>query len=65
MERFEVNIDLKKLKSDKERNFKERLAFVKYWANYIKTHSGENWSKQQKMLIDSQMPSKRFKFKKD
>lgn len=30
-----------------------RLHFVKLWVNYIKTHSNEEWSKQQAMLINS------------
>ncbi len=36
---------------------KERLEFVKYWANYVKTHPDKIWSKQQKILIDSQLSS--------
>ena len=32
---------------------KQRLEFVRYWVRYIKTHSSETWSLQQKMLIDS------------
>ena len=30
---------------------KERLEFVKYWANYVKTHPDKIWSKQQKFLL--------------
>jgi len=48
-------IDLKKIKKEKERNFKERLKFIKYWANYIKTHPDKEWSSQQRELIDSQV----------
>jgi hypothetical protein len=36
-------------------NDEDRLNFIKFWANYIKTHSDKEWSKQQKMLIDSQI----------
>jgi len=39
---------------DKEKNRKERLEFVKFWAEYVKTHSDKEWSEQQKVLIDSQ-----------
>lgn len=46
---------LKKAKSDKEKNKIERLEFVKFWANYVKTHSDKKWSKQQKIVIDSQI----------
>ena len=31
----------------------ERLAFVRYWAKYVKTHDPKDWSTQQKKLIDS------------
>jgi len=46
---------LKKAKNDKEKNFIERLAFVEYWANYVKTHSDEEWSEQQNVVINSQL----------
>lgn len=36
-------------------NKEERLNFVKYWAEYVKTHFDKEWSKQQKVLIDSQL----------
>jgi len=34
-------------------NKEERLNFVKYWAEYIKSHSDEEWSEQQKIFINS------------
>jgi len=34
-------------------NKEERLNFVKYWAEYIKTHSDKDWSEQQKILVNS------------
>ena len=36
-------------------NEEDRLNFVEFWANYIKTHKDEEWSEQQNMLIDSQI----------
>lgn len=36
-------------------NQEDRLNFVKYWANYVKTHEDSEWSKQQNMLINSQI----------
>lgn len=36
-------------------NQEDRLNFVKYWANYVKTHDDENWSKQQNIVINSQI----------
>jgi hypothetical protein len=53
-----IEIDLKKLKAartDKEINSLERMAFVKFWANYVKTHKDEEWSEQQNLLINSQL----------
>jgi hypothetical protein len=35
-------------------NKQDRINFVKFWAEYVRTHSDEEWSKQQKVLIDSQ-----------
>ena len=34
---------------------KERLYFVEKWAHYVREHSDEDWSRQQKVLIDSQI----------
>ena len=36
-------------------NAEDRINFIKFWANYIKTHSDEEWSKQQNIVIDSQV----------
>lgn len=41
---------------------KERMKFVELWAEYVKTHSNEEWGMQQKLLIDSQLKNaKNFK----
>ncbi len=40
-------------------NQEERDNFVKFWAEYVRTHPDDNWSKQQKMLIDSQIKGAR------
>lgn len=59
--------DLEKIragKTDKERNFLERLEFVKFWADYIKTIKDSEWSRQQNLLIDSQIISSRRVYKK-
>jgi len=34
-------------------NKEERLNFVKYWANFVKTHPDREWSKQQKEFVNS------------
>ncbi len=38
---------------DKKANFEQRLWFVYYWADYVKTHTNKDWSRQQKKFIDS------------
>lgn len=40
---------------DKTRNRKERMKFVEFWAQYVKTHSDKDWSRQQKVVVDSQL----------
>jgi hypothetical protein len=40
---------------DKARNREERLKFVKLWAEYVRTHSDREWSRQQKIVVDSQL----------
>ncbi len=49
-----MKIDFNQLQKEKERNFMERLKFVEYWANYVKTHPDEDWSEQQNIIINSQ-----------
>ncbi|MBW2976902.1 hypothetical protein KY347_05640 [Candidatus Woesearchaeota archaeon] len=36
-------------------NNKDRMWFVEYWANYVKTHPDKEWSRQQNVLINSVM----------
>jgi hypothetical protein len=36
-------------------NKQDRINFVKFWANYIKTHSDKEWSEQQNIVINSQI----------
>ena len=38
---------------DKEKNNEERIAFVKYWVNYMKSVDNKTWSTQQVKFIDS------------
>ncbi len=42
------------LKPGKDNN-EDRLNFIKFWANYVKTHKDEDWSTQQNILINSQL----------
>ncbi|MBU0457589.1 MAG: hypothetical protein ABH824_06560 [Nanoarchaeota archaeon] len=43
--------------SSVERNKRQREEFVIYWANYVKTHSDKDWSRQQNVLINSVLKS--------
>jgi len=38
-------------------NQEDRINFVKFWAEYVRTHEDEDWSSQQNMLINSQLQS--------
>ena len=40
-------------------NNEDRMWFVEYWANYVRTHPDKVWSKQQKLVIDSQIKNAR------
>lgn len=43
------------LKFDKEKSRKERIEFIHYYAEWVKSVSNEVWSRQQAELIDSFM----------
>jgi hypothetical protein len=36
-----------------EKNEEERIAFVRQWAEYVRTHADKEWSHQQNLIIDS------------
>jgi hypothetical protein len=36
---------------------RERIKFVDLWADYVRTHSDKEWSRQQKVIVDSQLRS--------
>lgn len=59
MKAEDVRVNLEELKEFKRKNFEDRLNFIKFWVNYMKKHSDEKWSKEQKILIDSQIQSAR------
>src|SRR3989338_8209491 len=48
---------MKYLKPGKD-NKEERMNFVEYWAEYVRTHSDKEWSKQQNSLIQNAKNSK-------
>ncbi len=40
-----------------EENLKERKRFVHKWAEYVRTHSDKEWSRQQNVIINSGLQS--------
>ena len=36
-------------------NKEERINFVKFWARYVREHDDKVWSRQQNVLINSQI----------
>ncbi len=57
MNKPEIKFDWIEVKNDKMRNFRDRVWFVKFWAQYVKTNPDELWSKGQARLIDAQFQS--------
>lgn len=43
--------------ADQRRNTEQRRAMIKRWAEYVRTHDDEEWSRQQNRLIDAQLQS--------
>ena len=41
-------------------NEEERINFVRYWANYIKSVPDRVWSRQQNILINSQLQNAKY-----
>ena len=52
-------MSLEELEEKKRKNKQQRIEFIKYWVDYIKNHSDEEWSKQQNIIIDSQFTKKK------
>ena len=44
-------IDLDEMEKFKEENFKERLRFIKSYADWMKKKSNKEWSSQQKEVV--------------
>ena len=40
-----------------KKNQEERMRFIDKWAEYVKTHSDKEWSKQQNKIINSNLKS--------
>jgi len=51
----DVKVDLNELRKFKKQNAKERLEFIDFWVDYIKRHKDKEWSRQQNIIINSQI----------
>ena len=40
-------------------NREDRMNFVEYWAEYVRTHPSKDWSRQQNVIINSQIQNAR------
>ena len=45
------DVDIEKLEKFKEKNFKERLEFLKKYTEWLKKTPNKKWSSQQKKII--------------
>lgn len=45
-------INLKELKEDKKRNFRERLRFIEQYVAWLKKQTDKEWSTQHKKFLD-------------
>lgn len=48
-------LNSKEFEEGQRRNVEQRREFIKRWAEYVRTHDDEGWSRQQNTLIDSQL----------
>jgi hypothetical protein len=55
MREEDIKTSLEEIKKERQSNFKERIWFIKYWAEYIKTHKDSEWGEQHALLINSQI----------
>ena len=50
-------LNSQEFEADQRRNAEQRRVMIKRWAEYVRTHDDEEWSRQQNRLIDSQLQS--------
>jgi len=50
-------LNSEEFEDDQRRNREYRRAMIKRWAEYVRNHDDEEWSRQQNRLIDSQLKS--------
>lgn len=56
-------INLEELKKFKEQNFRERLEFLDWYAEWVKNSSNAKWSSAQKSLINTGKPAGKKRYK--
>jgi hypothetical protein len=54
MKAEDIKTDLEELKRFKKKNAEERLKFIDFWAEYVRTHSDKEWSQAQNKVINGQ-----------
>jgi hypothetical protein len=52
-------VNFETLEEQQRENHADRLAFVKQWARFVREHDDETWSRQQNVVVDSQLQSAR------
>jgi hypothetical protein len=50
-----IDVEKREFMAPGRTNKEDRMNFVRFWANYVRTHSDKDWSEQQNTVIDSQM----------
>lgn len=50
-------LDSEEFEENQRGNTEQRRTMIKQWAEYIRTHGDEEWSRQQNKLINSQLQS--------
>ncbi len=55
----------KNMDNTEEKNKNERIAFIKRWVEYVKTHSDKEWSMQQNVIINSALQAARQMSRKE
>jgi len=52
-----ISVDFGEIKDDRMKNFRDRIWSIKYWTQFMKLNSDEDWSEGQARLINAQFQS--------
>lgn len=50
-------LDSEEFERKRRNNTEERFRFIRYWADFVRSHDDEEWSQQQNVLINAQLKS--------